>query len=70
MTKDNADFKVLCHKMFEEFMPELGPELVLFGKRRIFIRQEAMMTIDKIYALFVKNKNDMAKRIQRTWRAK
>lgn len=38
LVKDNVDFRAVCQKMFEDYMPELGPELVLFGKKRIFIR--------------------------------
>ena len=38
LLKENANFKDLVEKMFQEYIHEVGPELVLFGNKRIFIR--------------------------------
>lgn len=46
--------------MFNDYFGELGPELVLMGSKRIFIRLEAMPIIEKKFNELVKKKNVVA----------
>ena len=46
----------------------MGPELVLFGTNRIFIRIEGMDIILKVFQQIMKQKGDIALKIQYRWR--
>lgn len=63
LLKQNADFKSLVVKMFKDYYPEMGPELVLFGKDRIFVRTEGQPIIDKKYNVVIEKKNKIVSRI-------
>lgn len=44
-------------------MPQLDTKLVLFGKTRIFIRQQGIIMIEEAYAKLMEEKNKKARRL-------
>jgi myosin heavy subunit len=70
LVASKADFRKLTEQMFKDTMPEIGPDLVLFGKSRIFIRLEAMPKIERRFAELMFFKNKMAIRVQKNWKTK
>lgn len=70
LKKHNADFRQLTLDMFKTYLNNLGPELVLFGKDRIFVRLQALPLIDLKYKELVSKKNRVALMIQHSWRIK
>lgn len=63
LKSENANFRDLVVKMFKDHLPELGIDLVLFGRNRIFTRLEALPKIDRRFEELMFFKNKMATRI-------
>ncbi|CAD8045944.1 unnamed protein product [Paramecium primaurelia] len=64
----NKDYKALDFKMFQEQFREVSKDLYLFGNTQIFIQEQGISLIDKMYTSLMKEKNEKAKCIQSAFR--
>ncbi|CAD8077781.1 unnamed protein product [Paramecium sonneborni] len=67
LEQQSADFRELNLQLFQQYFPKLGPELVLFGQKRIFIRIEGMDIIQQVFTEIMVKKSKIALKIQYNW---
>lgn len=53
--------------MIAKAVPSFGSNLILFGKTKVFLKIEAVMSLESILAQKIEKKNAMAKKIQRSF---
>lgn len=68
LVKQQADFKKLNESIFQQYCKQMGPELVLFGTTRIFIRIEGMIIFSEIYKELMAAKHQAATKLQIKWK--